>query len=129
MSLETSSAFQSGGEQRLDAVESARAGNEAWVGANQSVTVAGYTISDAMVYVACDLSPVCELERVEPAAIDPSLSVDGGDPDRAGDSLDYWPSYSAIEPSARAAYLDYRLRLSLLLRSRAPAAVRSTPPR
>jgi uncharacterized tellurite resistance protein B-like protein len=44
---------------------------------------------------------------IEPSLIDPSLPVDNKRPDYAGTSMDYWPSYHAITPGARAAYLEW----------------------
>lgn len=44
---------------------------------------------------------------VEPALIDPSLPVDWRHPDYAGAGMWYWPSYDAISPESRAAYLTW----------------------
>ena len=41
------------------------------------------------------------------ALILPTLPVAGSRPDISGDSMPYWPGYSDITPSARAAYLDW----------------------
>ncbi|RJQ75969.1 hypothetical protein D5S19_31510 [Amycolatopsis panacis] len=43
----------------------------------------------------------------EPALIDPGLPVDLRNPDWAGESMDYWPSYADISPRARGAYLSW----------------------
>lgn len=44
---------------------------------------------------------------IEPALIDPTLSVRGSRPDHNGATMDYWPTYADIDPRARAAYLSW----------------------
>jgi tellurite resistance protein len=44
---------------------------------------------------------------LEPALVDPSLRVNHRQPDPAGTTMGYWPSYSEIAPEARAAYLSW----------------------
>ena len=60
-----------------------------------------------MIYVGRGLRACREFGGVEPALIDPKLPVDWDDPDVDGDLMSYWPSYSSIEPSSRAAYLEW----------------------
>lgn len=43
----------------------------------------------------------------DPALIDPNLRVNGNRPDRSGQYMQYWPSYSDIPPTSRAAYLEW----------------------
>ncbi|GAA0976289.1 TerB N-terminal domain-containing protein [Acrocarpospora macrocephala] len=59
-----------------------------------------------MIYVGAGLRSASGA-MVEPALIDPRLSVDHHRPDWNGSSLDYWPSYTMISPQARAAYLTW----------------------
>lgn len=60
-----------------------------------------------MLYVGEGLSPVRGLRDVEPALINPRLPVDRANPNRRGEGMSYWPSYSEITPAARAAYLEW----------------------
>lgn len=46
-------------------------------------------------------------DRIPNDLIDPSLSVAKHGGDIEGRTLPYWPSYSAIQPGARASYLDW----------------------
>ena len=80
--------------------------NECWIPPGRDANVAGYTIRGGMVYVGSGLASINGL-RVEPALIDPSLAVRRMNPDRAGASMPYWPSYSSISSEARAAYLEW----------------------
>lgn len=43
----------------------------------------------------------------DPALIDPALPVAWDRPDFTGSTMSYWPSYSQIDPAARAAYLSW----------------------
>src|SRR5687768_17038534 len=83
---------------------SAKANSEnCWVEAGRTVMVAGYSIPDGMMYVGKGLASVSGV-RIEPALIDPSLSVDRSNPDRSGSDMGYWPSYNSINSGCRAAY-------------------------
>lgn len=44
---------------------------------------------------------------VEPALINPKLPVDRSRPDREGQGMNYWPSYSDISSPCRAAFLEW----------------------
>ena len=77
-----------------------------WVGVNDSVTVAGFRIP-GLVYYGRNLRAINGYDA-EPALIDPSKEVA---PSTAGfnpESIQYWPSYSSIEPAARHAYLKWQ---------------------
>ncbi|MBI2466931.1 MAG: TerB N-terminal domain-containing protein [Candidatus Rokubacteria bacterium] len=74
--------------------------------AGQPVTVSGYTIPGGLLFVGRNLSAVSG-DHAEPALIDPRLPVDRENPNRAGTDVPYWPSYSSITPSDRAAYLEW----------------------
>ncbi len=79
-------------------------GNASWVAPGQSVSVAGVTIPNGMVYVGTKLPTPGGSN--DPCLIDPSKSVA-----RQGDyterQMGYWPSYSEIPGSARKAYLNW----------------------
>jgi hypothetical protein len=78
-----------------------------WVRPGQSVAIGGYTIPNGMVYVGERLAAISEWRGAEPALINPRLPVDTARPDRGGGGMPYWPSYSAIPPASRAAYLEW----------------------
>jgi tellurite resistance protein len=44
---------------------------------------------------------------MDPALINPSLSVSKDQPDTVGRNLHYWPSYSEVHSTSRAAYLNW----------------------
>lgn len=83
-----------------------RAGNLTWVPAGHVVPVAGQTIPGGMLYVG-SRAPSGDRQSVEPALIDPALPVAWKRPDHSGASMGYWPSYDALSPGARAAYLSW----------------------
>ncbi|WP_281170537.1 TerB N-terminal domain-containing protein [Actinokineospora enzanensis] len=76
-----------------------------WVPPGTDVTVQGQPLAGGMLYVGTTLTTPRGIP--DPALIDPSLRVDHRRPDRAGESMGYWPSYSDISPQARAAYLAW----------------------
>ncbi len=78
-----------------------------WVAPGDRVSVQGREISDGMVYVGPSMKPLSGWGVADPALIDPTLPADAENPDRTGENLDYWPSYSDIPPSSRAAYLNW----------------------
>lgn len=78
-----------------------------WVRPGQSVAIGGYTIPGGMVYVGQRLAAIHEWRRPEPALINPRLPIDTARPNRSGDGVPYWPSYSDISPASRAAYLEW----------------------
>ena len=60
-----------------------------------------------MFYAGSDVPGISTSSSIEPALIDPKLSVNNRSPDRDGHEMGYWPSYSTITPASRAAYLDW----------------------
>lgn len=73
----------------------------AWIPPGNSVSVQGHSIDGGMLYVADnadDSSPACLIGRMLPVASTADVS---------GSDMDYWPRYSAITPSSRAAYLRW----------------------
>ena len=85
----------------------ARAKAKSWVPAGKRVRVQGRNLPNGMLYVGSSLAGVSPYASTEPALIDPRLAVDNGFPDVDGREMGYWPSYSEISPSSRAAYLDW----------------------
>jgi len=59
-----------------------------------------------MVYVGTRAASV-DGTAVEPALVDPSLQVNWNNPDWAGETMGYWPSYEGMDERARAAYLGW----------------------
>jgi uncharacterized tellurite resistance protein B-like protein len=88
------------------AVVSSVTADDCWVSAGRDVTVAGYIVAGGMVYVGRGLRSAAGL-RVEPALVDPTLPVKRSNPDRSGDGMTYWPSYTSIPPECRSAYLEW----------------------
>ncbi len=78
-----------------------------WVPADRSVEIGGYVIHGGMLYVGEYLQSAGGPADTEPALINPRLDVDRAHPDRAGSGMSYWPSYDAIAPTSRAAYLEW----------------------
>lgn len=78
-----------------------------WIPQNQLITVSGYQIDGGMIYVGEGLGSVRNPYSPDPALINPKLKVNNINPDHAGHSMTYWPSYNDIKPEARAAYLDW----------------------
>jgi tellurite resistance protein len=76
-----------------------------WLPPGEGVEVAGYRLPGGMVYVGERLNAV-NVPGIEPALINPKLQV-GSRPNRSGESLGYWPSYSSISPDSRAGYLEW----------------------
>lgn len=76
-----------------------------WFGAGEPVEVAGFTIPDGLVYVGSRLPSRSGLP--ENCLINPNLKVALSHPDRVGETMPYWPSYSEITPNARLAYLQW----------------------
>lgn len=70
-----------------------------------SITVRGLVLPGGMVYVGPWL-PAVGFDGPDPALIDVRLPV-AGPPDWSGSRMDYWPSYSEIAPTSRAAYLEW----------------------
>ena len=74
-----------------------------WIPANSTVTIAGREVG-GMIYVG----PQPHSTSWEGGPfIDPGLRVAKVGSDFAGDDMPYWPSYSKINPQARATYLDW----------------------
>jgi uncharacterized tellurite resistance protein B-like protein len=77
-----------------------------WIPAGRPVHVGGYVIPGGFIYVGRGLLEE-RSGRPDPALIDPGLPVNPQACDHSGARMSYWPSYSAIEPGCRAAYLQW----------------------
>jgi hypothetical protein len=82
-------------------------GDRFWIPAGQAARVGMLTLPGGLLYVGHGLPAVYPWRGPEPALIDPSLSVAWVNPERGAAPMGYWPSYSNITPSDRAAYLDW----------------------
>ncbi|HLR38415.1 MAG TPA: TerB N-terminal domain-containing protein [Chitinophagaceae bacterium] len=80
-----------------------------WVPKNKTIQINGYEISGGLIYVGKNLAKASRNYglNVEPALINPRLSINKKSPDYEGSTLNYWPSYSNLTPNARAAYLEW----------------------
>lgn len=79
-----------------------------WLPPGEAVEVSGFALSDGMLYFGKALKPIKSWAlEAEPALLDPSLPIDRYHADFEGRGLPYWPSYSAIPPACRAAYLTW----------------------
>ena len=74
-----------------------------WVAPGDTVTVAGRQIG-GMIYLGSSRD---DWQPCGDPLIDPGLPVARVGSDVAGESMPYWPSYSDLESSARATYLDW----------------------
>lgn len=90
-----------------NSARSGRPPNSAWLPAGRAANIGGYLIKDGLIYVGRGLPALGRHQGVEPALIDPRLPVDAADPDRPGDGLHYYPSYSNLSPRTRADYLRW----------------------
>lgn len=83
-----------------------------WYGPGKAITVAGHAIADGMVYVGRFLAAdpngeAWAAREPDPSLINPDLPISAAAPDLVGSTMTYWPSYAAIQPAARAAYLRW----------------------
>lgn len=77
-----------------------------WIKPGNEVIVAGRKI-DGMIYLGSQPRQDTSWNRDGGAFIDPGLPVAKIGSDFSGESMPYWPSYSDINPQARATYLDW----------------------
>ncbi|HVR09558.1 MAG TPA: TerB N-terminal domain-containing protein [Thermoanaerobaculia bacterium] len=79
-----------------------------WQPREWSGQVGGLQLREGMLYVGSGLAGLSRWRApIEPALIDPSLPVACERPDHFGQLMTYWPSYSNIPASCRAAYLTW----------------------
>lgn len=79
---------------------------ELWIPCGRTFQHAGYSIQGGLAYFGKGLKSIQRWSE-EPAMIDPGLPVDTSNPDREGRNMGYWPSYSQIHPTSRAAFLEW----------------------
>jgi tellurite resistance protein len=84
----------------------ATSGAGRWVTAGESVVVGSRTIKGGLIYLGDRLPRQDNPHENENCLIDPSLPV-ATRGDLVGQFVDYFPSYAAIPPSSRKAYLDW----------------------
>ena len=77
-----------------------------WIAQNQNISVGKYLISKGFIYVGGILKGLDQYST-ESSLIDPILPIDDLNPDYSGDQMGYWPTYSDISASSRAAYLEW----------------------
>ena len=80
--------------------------DDLWVPCGRTIQVAGYSIPGGMIYFGSGLKSINQYND-EPALIRPKLKADTANPDREGSNMGYWPSYSQIHPTSRAAFLEW----------------------
>jgi hypothetical protein len=76
-----------------------------WIPRDESVEVANTTIKGGMIYFGSDLRALSG--EVEPALIEPRLTVSRTAAHYSQRQTDYWPSYTIISPDARRTYLSW----------------------
>jgi tellurite resistance protein len=77
-----------------------------WMPCGRTIQHADYSIPGGLIYFGSGLKSVQRWSE-EPSLIDPSLPVFSDNPDREGQNMGYWPSYTQIHPTSRAAYLEW----------------------
>lgn len=79
-----------------------------WIAPGEACSVQTFNIPDGMIYVgSIPRMQRYSLDRNQAHILDPDAPVDYRNPDLAGQSMAYWPSYSEITPQARAGYLQW----------------------
>jgi peptidoglycan hydrolase-like protein with peptidoglycan-binding domain/tellurite resistance protein len=76
-----------------------------WISGNQAVCIGAIQIPNGMLYVGTKLRT--QNGSVENCLVDPTQYVASSNPDTAGQTMPYWPSYSSISPQCRLAYLQW----------------------
>jgi peptidoglycan hydrolase-like protein with peptidoglycan-binding domain/tellurite resistance protein len=76
-----------------------------WIRGDQAVSIGTIQIPNGMLYVGTKL--LAPQGHVENCLINPSLPVASSNPDTAGQTMPYWPTYTTISPECRLAYLQW----------------------
>lgn len=90
-----------GGSHKSNTLKSAR-----WIKADETVEVQGLEIKGGLFYLGQSLPRLDGLSN-ENCLVDPGLAVSQTRVDTFGHDMPYWPSYSAIKPWSRSAYLNW----------------------
>lgn len=77
-----------------------------WVPCGKTIQHAGFTITGGLIYFGSGMKSIKQFSE-EPSLIDTTLPVDKTHPDHSGSNMGYWPNYSQIHPTSRAAYLEW----------------------
>lgn len=77
-----------------------------WVRPMSTIRIGKYSIERGFIYIGGILNDIND-HYTESSLIDPSLTINEKSPDHSADGVGYWPSYSDISPSSRAAYLEW----------------------
>ncbi|WP_299416085.1 TerB N-terminal domain-containing protein [Acaryochloris sp. IP29b_bin.148] len=77
-----------------------------WIPADQTIHIGRYSLS-GLIYVGETLAGISSHVSIEPCLIRPQLKLDEAKPDRTGQWVSQWPSYSEIPSASRAAYLEW----------------------
>lgn len=80
--------------------------DELWVPFGKAIEHSGYTIPDGLLYFGTALKSITKSQE-EPSLIDISLPVEKANSDINSNNMRYWPNYSQIHATHRAAYLDW----------------------
>lgn len=75
-----------------------------WVPADESVSVAGFSLPGGMLYVGSALG---RYDAQEPSLLNPKLRIAKSYVDIEERLMSYWPSFHSISPEARRAYLQW----------------------
>ncbi len=78
-----------------------------WTSPGKAIAVNGYVIPTGGIYVGTGLRALNEFRGVEPALIDPKLTIDKLNTDKTGKNVPYWPSYGELPAGSRAGYLEW----------------------
>ncbi len=77
-----------------------------WFALEHAVELAGLRLAGGL-YVGENLQAISSFHGPDPALVNPRLPINLRRPDLAGQGMGYWPSYTAIAPAARGAYLRW----------------------
>ena len=85
-------------------VAPARGAVAVWQAQNMPVTIRGHLIRGGFIYVGA-VHP--SAPAGSPCFIDPAMGVAAKAPETSGQGMPYWPSYAALTPRCRLAYLEW----------------------
>jgi hypothetical protein len=82
------------------------AAKAAWIRAGERVAIGNVTIDRGLIYVGGSL-PTQTGYGTENALVDPALSLGRSPGNVSGQGVPYYPSYAALDPPSRRAYVDW----------------------
>jgi hypothetical protein len=80
--------------------------NARWIDPGQSIRVQDTVISSGLFYLG-EAVKLPDGRTTTQYVFNPRLAISAGQPDVLGSSMPYWPSYTAITPNARRAFLEW----------------------